>query len=191
MTETDICNLALINIGAKTIVSLTESSPEAQACLRLYSVARDVLLQMHNWSFATKYEALALVTRANVYRFEYAYQYPADCLKAQGIFRTLPTADPIVFKRVGTQIWTDEENAVLVYTKKATATSEFVPYFITALTHFLAARLVPSLIKSDKLQQIMTRAQITYTYQAIHLDALEGFDNVMPSSADIFNNARN
>ena len=190
MTDVDVCNLALAHVGGATIVSLTEKSEEGRLCTRLYSHARDTLLRGYSWNFATKYEAGAPVSGATVYRFEYAYAYPIDCLKVQSIFKSLPTADPIVFKRVGAQIWTDEEEAILVYTQKITDPTLFDEQFTMALSHFLAALLVPSLIKSDKLRQSTLNLQLQFVSQAIKGDAEEGNDDVIPDSMDIFNKAR-
>ncbi len=190
MTETEICNLALTHIGAATISLLTEQSEEARTCTRLYAHARETLLTGHSWHFATKYVVLALDATATPYRFEYAYQYPTDCLKARSIYKAIDTADPVVFKRVGNNLWTNEENAVLIYTKAVTVPNEFSKSFILALSHFLAGLLVPTLIKSSKLHQTLIAAQQVYAFQAIQVDATEGYDDIVPSSNDPYNEAR-
>lgn len=190
MTETEICNLALTHIGTATIGILTEQNEEARTCNRLYAHARDALLTVHPWHFATKYAALSLNAQATPYRFEYAYQYPTDCLKARSIYKTIDTADPVIFKRVGGNLWTNEEDAVLIYTRAVTAPNEFSELFIFALSHFLAGLLVPTLIKSDKLQKTIFLAQQGYVFQAIQADATEGYDDVVPSSNDPYNEAR-
>lgn len=190
MTETELCNLALTHIGTATIGLITEQNEQARTCNRLYAHARDALLTVHPWHFATKYVALALNAQVTPYRFEYAYQYPTDCLKARSIYKTIDTADPVVFKRVGNTLWTDEEDAVLIYTRAVTIPNEFSKLFVFALSHFLAGLLVPALIKSDKLQQTLIRAQQNYIFQAIQVNATEGYDNVVPSSNDSYNEAR-
>jgi len=49
-----ICNSALLKIGASTIVSLSDSSVEAEACNEQYTKLRDELLRSHPWNFAMK-----------------------------------------------------------------------------------------------------------------------------------------
>ncbi|CAK0775884.1 conserved hypothetical protein [Gammaproteobacteria bacterium] len=53
-TVVDICNLALGNLGSASIESVDDGSIEAKYCSRYYPVARDALLEMHNWSFVNR-----------------------------------------------------------------------------------------------------------------------------------------
>ena len=61
-SEVDICNLALAHLGdSATVASINppEGSAQAEMCQRFYPIARDSLLEMHNWGFATRRKALA------------------------------------------------------------------------------------------------------------------------------------
>lgn len=81
-SEVDICNLSLSHIGDEATVSSInppEASFQAGLCARFYPIARDSLLQMHNWNFGSKRVNLAQVT--NVWpEWEYAYAVPGDCV---------------------------------------------------------------------------------------------------------------
>lgn len=86
-SEVDIANLALAYLGdTATLSSLNppEGSAQADHCHRFYPVARDTLLQMHNWNFASKRIALSQVTNPWT-NWKYAYGYPSDCLDAVAI----------------------------------------------------------------------------------------------------------
>lgn len=84
-SEVSICNLALNHIGAYAIASLSDATKEARDCNTLYSYARDSVLRDHKWAFATKRLTLALLT--DTYSgWDYAYQYPTDCLIAYEIY---------------------------------------------------------------------------------------------------------
>lgn len=64
MSEVSICNLALSHIGdtaAVTSIKPPDSSQQAQLCSHFYYIARDAMLEMGSWSFATKRVKLALV----------------------------------------------------------------------------------------------------------------------------------
>lgn len=64
MSEVTICNLALSHIGdTATVASIKppDSSLQAQLCARFFYVARNALLEMANWGFATRRVALAMV----------------------------------------------------------------------------------------------------------------------------------
>lgn len=61
-SDVDICNLALSHLGDEaTVASLDppEGSAQAEHCARWYPVARDALLEMHPWGFATTRAPLA------------------------------------------------------------------------------------------------------------------------------------
>lgn len=195
-SEVEICNRALANIGAESISALTEKSPEARACKLLYAPARDSLLRLQTWGFATKHVALGVISSATVYGYEYAYSYPIDCLFARGFYRAIATADPISFKVVvqpdlsSKEIWTNKENAILIYTAKVTDVNVFDSLFKEALGHYLAAKLAPTLIKDLKLRPVLAREQLNYVAQALVGDAREGFENTVPKSLDFFNEAR-
>ena len=58
----DICNTALAYLGdVANVVSIdpAEGSAQAEHCARFYPLARDALLEMHDWGFATRRVALA------------------------------------------------------------------------------------------------------------------------------------
>lgn len=83
----DICNLALAHLGDDaTVASIDppEGSSQAEHCARFYPIARDTLLQSHNWSFASKRILLSSVT--NPYTmWKYAYAVPGDMMVAVAI----------------------------------------------------------------------------------------------------------
>lgn len=85
----DICNLALAHLGDNaTIASIDppEGSAQAEHCQRFYPIARDTLLEMHSWSFATK-RAYGAEVDNTWPMWEYAYAMPGD---ASDIIAILP-----------------------------------------------------------------------------------------------------
>lgn len=67
MSEVVICNLALAHLGdTATVASISppDDSVQAQLCARFYPVARDALLEMAAWGFATRRVSLALLQEA-------------------------------------------------------------------------------------------------------------------------------
>ena len=83
----EICNLALAHLGDDaTIASIDppEGSAQAEHCQRFYPIARDTLLQMHNWSFASRRVSLAQVTMPYT-MWKYAYACPGDMMTAVAV----------------------------------------------------------------------------------------------------------
>lgn len=180
-SEVDICNLALGNIGDKANVASIdppEGSVQAEHCARFYPIARDALLEMHSWGFATRRVTLAALTSPST-SWDYCYAVPTGMLNALAVIpadsqddyseqygttwagipltdSTLPTNQyvtrPYVIETLddGTDvILTDEADAVLRYTVRVTDTSKFSPLFVTTLSWHLASMLAGPVIKGD------------------------------------------
>jgi len=77
----DICNSALSRVGAASIVSLTDNSPEARVCALQYDSNRRDELRKYTWNFAIKRVVLAPDTTAPAFGATYAFTVPADCLR--------------------------------------------------------------------------------------------------------------
>ena len=86
-SEVDICNLALGHLGDNaTVASIDppEGSAQAEHCQRFYPIARDSLLELHNWNFATRRAQLAQVT-CPWPEWQYAYAQPANTINIVAI----------------------------------------------------------------------------------------------------------
>ena len=77
----DICNGALNQLGATTILSLTEDSKNARLCNSRFTQVRDSVFRSHPWNCLQKRVELAADTDAPAWGFSYAYTLPADCLR--------------------------------------------------------------------------------------------------------------
>ncbi|SMF64682.1 hypothetical protein SAMN06265365_12330 [Tistlia consotensis] len=161
-----ICNLALGDVGAKAqIQSIDEASREAQLCKLYYDPARREVLRDHDWGFASKSEALALVGGQPVPRpWRYAYGYPSDCLAFREILREAAAEPPEPFEIAvnrgldGKVILADRALAVGRYSANVANATLFDAGFVGALAARLAVDLAQSLIgdlrKRDTLLQL-------------------------------------
>lgn len=159
-SEVDIANLALSHLGdTATVASLDppEGSAQAEHCARFYSVARDTLLQSYAWSFATRRLSLAEVT-SEWDAWDYCYAKPSDCLVVRAILPVGATDDSKTnFKDYVIEvnssesevIYTDEPNAICLYTRSTVDAGRFPPLFVLALSYQLASLLAGPLIKGD------------------------------------------
>lgn len=85
---TDICNLALSNLGdSATVVSISPPSGSIQAvhCARFYPIALNAMLEMHPWDFAMRRVSLALLAETPPSPWQYVYALPTDCLNPMGV----------------------------------------------------------------------------------------------------------
>jgi len=179
-SEIEICNIALSHIGGFPIQSFEEDLKEAQECKRLYAQTRDEVLEAHDWDFARKHLALALL--ADTYTgWTYAYGYPTDCLIARYIETGSGTAgataydvysqDYVSVNKIRYEviinaaldqrvILTNQESAELVYTARVEIPDLFSTLFRKVLAQKLAYYLAnpvrgDATIQKDMLQQYL------------------------------------
>lgn len=96
--DTDICNLALGFLGdVANVDSISPPDPSYQAeqCAKFYPMARDMMLDGHNWGFATRriLPASIAVSPAATGMWAYAYIAPTDCLTVQRVYDPNQPAD--------------------------------------------------------------------------------------------------
>lgn len=178
----DIANLMLARLGDDATVSELdppEGSEQAEHCAMFYPIARDSLLEMHNWNFATRRKALTLTTLPDGAGWRYAYFLPADCIQ---LFAIIPpnaendyTQPFYGMDRFGfcqrefisgsvyiTQdyaietnddgelvILTNQEQAIGRFIIRISDTTKFSPLFVDTLGWYGASMLAGPLLKGD------------------------------------------
>lgn len=157
-SEVDICNLALARLGDNaTVASIDppEGSAQAEHCARFYPVARDSLLEMHAWKFATRRVLLAQLT-TDTWNWTFAYAEPTGVLKLLAVLPASASSDADTQEYEaetdgnGTPIiLTDLEGASLRYVAHVTDTTVFSPLFVDALAWLLASYLAGPVLKGD------------------------------------------
>jgi hypothetical protein len=172
-SEVDIANLALAHLGdSATVASLDppEGSAQAEHCARFYPIARDSLLEMHPWGFATKRVQLAQLGTGWP-EWDYSYAQPADALNIIAVLPPDSTDDysiglsSVPMSAGGSYvpqayscevdandadvIYTDQIDAVLRYTALVSDTTKFSPLFVMTLSWHLAAMLAGPIFKGD------------------------------------------
>lgn len=158
-----ICNLALTNIGAKSINDLAEASTEARACKQFYEITRDMMLQAYPWRFAGKTQALAELANNKPGAWQYAYKRPGDCLKVRWIRPAYSDTDPspltlqdevtTPYEIEGETIYCGLSPAFLRYTFKLVDPSKYPPMFVEALAWNLAVRLAMPITRDPNIRK--------------------------------------
>jgi hypothetical protein len=180
----DICNLALSHIGeAANLSSIDppEGSVAAELCSRFYAIARDNVLVMHDWGFATR-RALPVSLADVPAGWQYAYALPADLLK---VIKVVPDES-------GCAEWWANHYAVesgvlvsqmaspmLVYVAREEDATRYPSLFVQALSLYLASLLAGPIIKGDTgasmAKNCLALVQ-SILAQAIAVDARQGRD---------------
>ena len=176
----EICNLALSHLGESaniTSIDPPDGSVQASHCARFYPVARDSLLEMRSWSFASKRKDLVSVTNT-LTEWDYAYVLPCDVNTVLSVLppnasddysttyapqnaqfytapmvaagQYVPQPYTVEVDEYGYKIlYTDQKDAVLRYNALVTDTTKFTPLFTMALSWHLASMLAGPILKGD------------------------------------------
>lgn len=143
-SKTDICNLALIDLGAKTVSSIDDDdTAEANACSEIWDLLLDDVLGEHKWDFAKKWDALSALSEYDFVdeAWDYAYQLPADFIRVSMV------EDDVDYEQRGNVLLSNTESLNMEYIFRETDTTKYPSHFIAALV----ARLkIPLSVKIAK-----------------------------------------
>jgi hypothetical protein len=167
-SEVQICNSALLKLGADRITSMSDDTKSGRACNEQYAKLRDELLGSHPWNFATARVELAQVSTTIPFGFEYAYQLPSDCL------RVLEADTDYAWKIEGRYLLSDDSAMNIKYITQVTDVSKFSPMFCEALSLRIAADLAFHISNSASLTELMMAAYEKKLREARSYDAQEG-----------------
>jgi len=149
--ETTICNLALGKLGAKTVMSLNDASPEARAAKLHYAATRDEVLRAHRWNFAIKRVKLTRLAEAPLFGWSAQYMLPADCLRVLQVNGYEETQREGRWEVEARRLLTSSACAKMKYVSRVTDCNLFDALFVKALALKLAAELAKPLTGSGQL----------------------------------------
>jgi len=172
----EICNSALIKVGANTISSLSDGTKASNLCNAQYDRLRKEVLRSHPWNFAISYTSIAATVNTPIWTKQFSAEFvlPADVL------RVLETdlgynedwelgynvdGNKVIFAR-GTSI-------KIKYIKDITNTTRFDSNFDETLAFRIAADIAYALVQSQTVQQNMYAAYLSFLSQARSFDAQE------------------
>lgn len=114
MSALTIINEALVRVGANPIASLDDASAQALAATNLFYSVSDELLADFPWTFALRERSLARFAERGdrLLAGKYTFQLPSDSLRVLGLLCHTP------FRLAGDQLYSDAEDARLVYIAK-------------------------------------------------------------------------
>lgn len=179
-SSVEICNDALILVGATMINDLSDDTKEAILCNEQYAKARDQLLSSHPWNFAiTRYQASAdadLPTGWEDGEWAYAFTLPSDVL------RILDIDTDSEWAKEGEKLFTDYDPVFIKYIAQITDTTIYSKHFEKALAHELAVKICYALTQSATAVQALSALRDSAVAEARSLDAQEGSTRTVGAS---------
>jgi len=166
-TITDVCNAAISHCGTRSkISSIDEGSPEANACLNHFTMVRDSSLRAHDWNFARRTEALALLQNPPA-RWAYKYAIPTDCLRIRRLNDVPLLALPETFYEMATDVdstgayvgvlLSDSASVSAIYTAQVTDPLRWDQGFVDAVVYGLASRVCFELTGKEDRANVLTQ----------------------------------
>jgi hypothetical protein len=187
----DICNGALNQLGASTILTLTEDSKNARLCNARYTQVRDSVFRSHPWNCLQKRQQLAADTDTPAWGFTQQYTIPADCLR----ILTILDYDSD-YKIEGRKILTDNSTMKILYISRVEDPNEYDELLRETLSAALAADIAYAVTSSNPTATNMYRLFQDKLKEARFVDSTEG-QNLSPDKgmadvigADTFINSR-
>lgn len=176
-TALQICNSALIKLGAKTITALTGGlTKEFDMVTAQYPRLRNALLRSHPWAFAKVVSDTLTQVAADVMTETWAYKItlPTD------IGRVLAISDTnnceISYELLGGYFYTNEPSPRLRYIKRYIAlddATDFPEDFSEALANLLAADICVAFTQNQSLRDTYLQAYSFAIGQARFNGAIE------------------
>lgn len=174
-----ICNLALSYLGdTATVASIDppEQSTQAQMCAIYYPIARNALLEMHDWSFATYRVQVAKRSEDDTAGWKGVFQMPAGYVRVikvqdrgwvEGLHfpisnpfdRWDKSPDGVPFTVAGGKLYTNAEKPIVTYVSSQVTEGAFSPLFVTALGYYLAMEMAGARVKGKEGQALAQNLQ--------------------------------
>ena len=165
----DICNGALNQLGATTILSLTEDSKNARLCNSRFTQVRDAVFRSHPWNCLQKRVELAADTTAPAWGFSYAYTLPADCLR---LLRILDYDSN--YKVEGRKILSNTSSMKILYIGRITDPNEYDESLRETLSASLAADIAFAITSNNTTATNMYNLFQDKLKDARFVDSTEG-----------------
>ncbi|MBM4071989.1 MAG: hypothetical protein FJ271_24145 [Planctomycetes bacterium] len=178
-SDVQIANRALVKLGEKTIVSLTEDSNPARAINECYVLVRRNEIRRHPWHFAKKRAKLAVSVTAPEFDFLYAYPLPADCLR---VLMPHPQSNSVQYdgkvdwKIEGRNILSNEAGPLkITYLADITDPEQFDASFVDTFAARLAAEVAHRLTGSVDKRKMAFEEYRMSLFEARQTNAFEQF----------------
>ena len=165
----DICNGALNQLGATTILSLTEDSKNARLCNSRYTQVRDALFRTHPWNCLQTRLELAASSDTPAWGFTYAYTLPANCLR---LLRVLDYDSN--YKVEGRKILSNASTMKILYISRVTDPNEYDELLRETLSAALGADIAYAVTSNNTTSQNMILSYQEKLRDARFVDSTEG-----------------
>lgn len=178
----DICNQAMVKLGASRITALTDDTKQARALNAIYAVKRDAELAANPWTFAIKRAQIPASSTPPAFGWNYAYPLPSDYLAMVEVgedytFYDSETGGLFAIETDSNgslSILTDQSSPLNIrYVYRVTASGLFAPLFVESLACRLAAEVCEALAQNLSKKEALWNERKQAVREARRLNAIE------------------
>ena len=197
-TAVEIANIALNNLGDKTISSFGDNTAQAFAVKNRFTDVVNQVLRSHPWNCMTKRKNLTKIEENPVWEFDNAFSLPADYLRILSLKEEDDFSYPWRLEAVlvGSEdqlvLVTDSDTANVSYVRRYTGSGDHdqsnsgIILFDSLLTHAiglsLAGEIAMDLTGQSQLRDLMLGKYQTLLSEARSINAQEGTAKVIESN---------
>tara|TARA_R100001086_G_scaffold239828_1_gene165522 strand:- start:983 stop:1564 length:582 start_codon:yes stop_codon:yes gene_type:complete len=167
----DINNAALNQLGASTILSLTEDSKNARICNARYTQIRDAVFRSHPWNCLQKRLELSSSTTTPAWGYSFQYDLPGDCLR---LLRILDYDSN--HKVEGRSILSNNSSMKILYVSRVTDPNQYDELLRETLAAAIAADIAYAITSNNTTQQNMINLYQNKLRDARFVDSTEGYN---------------
>ena len=167
----DICNGALNQLGATTILSLTDDSKNDRLCNSRYTQVRDAVFRSHPWNCLQERLELAQSTTTPAWGYSFKYDLPGDCLR---LLRILDYDSD--HKVEGRSILSNNSSMKILYISRVTDPNQYDENLRETLSAALAADIAYAITSNNTTQQNMLAIYQEKLRDARFVDSTEGYN---------------
>ena len=143
-SKTKIFNIALSNLGISApIQNSIEEHPQAILMNNYYELARDSVLEAHDWTFANATKELSIAEESSLNgNWQFCFTLPNDCISPRAVVDMFDNKEkkyePGIDSAGQKVIYTNTNPCLLKYTKRVTNETFYTARFVNALAFYLA-----------------------------------------------------
>ena len=165
----DICNGALNQLGATTILSLTEDSKNARLCNSRYTQVRDAVFRSHPWNCLQKRVELASSTTTPAWGYNFKFDLPGDCLR---LLRILDFDSN--YQVEGRSILSNNETMKILYISRVEDPNQYDELLRETLSAALGSDIAYAITSNNTTSQNMLVTYQEKLKDARFVDSTEG-----------------
>ena len=165
----DICNGALNQLGATTILSLTEDSKNARLCNSRFTQVRDAVFRSHPWNCLQKRVQLASSTNTPAWGYKFQFDLPGDCLR---LLRILDFDSN--YQVEGRSILSNNETMKILYISRVEDPNQYDELLRETLSAALGSDIAYAITSNNTTSQNMLVTYQEKLKDARFVDSTEG-----------------